>query len=304
MLPNKKTLLILNPVAGKGRGGKIFNDAVPILKEKLDNFQTAISEYPGHSVDLAFNAQKEGFERIISIGGDGTPFEIINGMYKENNASSDIELAMLPAGTGNSFLRDFPDYSQDRILSTDLEEKEKLVDVIKFSYLRNKNLQEEYYLNILGLGLISEILELTNKRFKSLGALGYSLAALIKIFKGMKNQIQITVDGKKFSFDNSALVISNSKYTGGKMKIAPTAQVNDGQVDIIIFNCPSRIDTIKIFSRIFKGSHTDLEKVKVLRGSKIEVNSKPELLLMADGELLGTTPLKLEVLEKKLKILI
>ena len=88
------------------------------------------------------------------------------------------------------------------------------------------------------------------------------------------------------------------------MKIAPMARVNDGKVNLIVFNEVNRIDILKIFSKVFSGEHIKHPKVKVFEGQNIEINPQPELLLMADGELLGFTPLKLRVLPKKLKLLI
>ena len=100
------------------------------------------------------------------------------------------------------------------------------------------------------------------------------------------------------------MVISNSKYTGGSMKIAPMAEVNDGKINIIVFREVNRLDIIKIFSKVFSGKHIEHEKVQVFEGRSIEINSNPNLLLMADGELLGYTPLKLKVLPQKMKILL
>jgi diacylglycerol kinase family enzyme len=159
-------------------------------------------------------------------------------------------------------------------------------------------------MNILGAGLIADILKLTNERLKFLGSFGYSLAVLVRLFKGMNNRIRLKVDGVEHFLKDSALVISNSKFTGGKMKIAPMAKADDGRVDIIVFNEVGRLDILKIFSRVFKGDHVNHEKVRVFSGKDIEIESDPPLRLMADGELLGNTPLTLKVLPGRQKILI
>ena len=86
------------------------------------------------------------------------------------------------------------------------------------------------------------------------------------------------------------------------MKVAPMAEIDDGKVDVIVFNEVNRRETIDIFINVFRGAHIDHKKVKVFKGSNIEIESDPQLLLMADGEVLGETPLKLTVLPRELKI--
>ena len=115
--------------------------------------------------------------------------------------------------------------------------------------------------------------------------------------------MSVRVDGSDFELKNSALVISNSKFTGGEMKIAPMADTGDGKVDMIVFNEVNRREIISIFANVFKGKHIDHPKVKVFSGSEIEIDAVPQQLLMADGELLGETPMKLKVLPGQLKIL-
>jgi diacylglycerol kinase family enzyme len=119
----------------------------------------------------------------------------------------------------------------------------------------------------------------------------------------MRNRMQITVGGEKMEIVNSALVIANSKFTGGKMKIAPMADTQDGKVDMVIFEGVNRRDIISIFARVFSGTHITHPRVKTLRAAAIEIYSCPQELLMADGELLGLTPLRLKVLPGELAIL-
>jgi diacylglycerol kinase (ATP) len=177
------------------------------------------------------------------------------------------------------------------------------VDLVEISYQRAGKKVRQYYLNILGVGLIADILKLTNEKLKGFGSLGYSLAVLLRLAKGMRNRMQLTVDGEKSEIVNSALVISNSKYTGGNMKIAPMADTQDGKVDMVIFQGVNRRDILNIFINVFKGTHTGHAKVKTCRAAEIIIDSCPQELLMADGELLGLTPLSLKVLPGELVVL-
>lgn len=300
---DKKTLLIFNPAAGKGKGKKNFDAVLSALSEKFKNLEVKRSEHPGHIVEISKIAVRDGCQRIISIGGDGTPFEIINGVYADGKPGHEIELGMIPAGTGNSFIRDFDEVFPEKWVEHVLNGKTRKVDMVEFTYFKQGKEVKNYYINILGIGLIADILKLTNEKLKFLGTMGYSMAVLIRLFKGMNNRMKVTIDDQTFELKNSALVISNSKYTGGEMKIAPMADTKDGKVDMIVFNEVNRREIINIFANVFKGKHVNHPKVKVFNGSEMEIDAEPQQLLMADGELLGETPMKLKVLPGELKIL-
>ncbi len=126
---------------------------------------------------------------------------------------------------------------------------------------------------------------------------------MLRLARGMHNRMLLTVDGEKMEIVDSALVISNSKFTGGGMKIAPMADTQDGKVDLVIFQEVNRRDILNIFSRVFKGTHVGHPKVKTFRAAEVAIDSCPQELLMADGELLGMTPLRLKVLPGELTIL-
>lgn len=298
-----KTLLIVNPAAGHGRGKKCFERLAPSLRRKLPGVDIRFSEYPGHAFELGRRAGEEGFERLVCLGGDGTPFETISGLYGHGRPAKRPEIGLIPAGTGNSFLRDFGAATAEEALDNILSGRRRLVDLVEFEYQDQGRAVRRHSLNILGVGLIADILQLTNERLKFLGAAGYSLAVLLRLARGMRNRIEIETDGVRRTFRDSALVVSNSKYTGGKMKIAPAADASDGRADLVLFNEVNRREIIGIFGGVFSGRHAAHPKVEMLQASRITVESDPPLRLMADGELLGHTPLRLNVLPGELTLL-
>ncbi len=205
--------------------------------------EVRFSEYPGHTVEIGREAVHAGYDRVICLGGDGTPYEFINGLYDRGRPARLPEIGQIPAGTGNSFLRDFDITTPEGALEAILSGRRRKVDLVEFTYREdraNAPTTRRYSLNIIGVGLIADILQLTNERLKFLGAAGYSLAVLIRLIRGMSNRITIEADGRKREVADSALVVSNSKFTGGKMKIAPPAETSDGRADIILFNGVNR----------------------------------------------------------------
>ena len=303
MNPDPKTMLVLNPHAGKGLGLKTFAAIRARLEQQIKNMEVRVSDHAGHAFQIGREAAGQGFERIVTVGGDGTPFEIVNGLYAAGRPRQAVALGIVPAGTGNSFLRDFSGISWRAAVDTILSGRQRKVDLVEISYRQDETEVKRYFLNILGVGLIADILKLTNEKLKCFGSLSYSLAVLLRLAGGMRNRMQLTMDGERLDITDSALVISNSKYTGGNMKIAPMADTQDGMADVIIFRGVNRRDILSIFSRVFKGSHIHHGKVKTYRAASVSIDSCPQQRLMADGELLGMTPLRLTGLPRVLTIL-
>jgi diacylglycerol kinase (ATP) len=301
-----RTLLVVNPVAGHGRGRKVFDRLETRLRGEIPGLEVRFSERAGHAVEIGREAGRDGYDRILCLGGDGTPYELINGLYADGRPARRPEIGQIPAGTGNSFLRDFDVTTPDAALEGILSGRRRAVDLVEFASRDKPAGGSEvlrYSLNIIGVGLIADILRLTNERLKFLGSAGYSLAVLVRLVRGMRNRIAIEADGLRREIVDSALVVSNSKFTGGKMKIAPAADTSDGRADIILFEAVNRREIVAIFSGVFSGKHLAHPKVRASQAAAIAVESDPPLRLMADGELIGWTPLRIRVLPAELVIL-
>jgi YegS/Rv2252/BmrU family lipid kinase len=309
-MSDKKTLLVVNPAAGHGRGKKVFASLEPRLRETIPGLEVRFSEHAGHAVEIGRELARSAgacCDRLLCLGGDGTPYELLNGLYAEGRPARLPEIGQIPAGTGNSFLRDFGITTPDQAIEAILAGRRRKVDLVEFTSRDDPSgggpAVRRYSLNIIGVGLIADILELTNRRLKFLGAAGYSLAVLIRLVRGMSNRVTIEADGRRVEAPDSALVVSNSKYTGGKMMIAPPADTSDGRADIVLFNGVNRREILAIFSGVFSGKHAGHPKVELLRGASIAVESDPPLRLMADGELIGWTPLRIKVLAGEIDFL-
>ena len=301
-----KTLLVVNPAAGHGRGRKVFERLEPRLRASFPALEVRVSEYAGHAIEIGREAAGAGYDRLLCLGGDGTPYELINGLYSGGRPSRLPEIGQIPAGTGNSFLRDFDITTPEGALDAISSGRRRKVDLVEFSYRQGRSegpIVRRLSLNIIGVGLIADILQLTNERLKFMGSAGYSLAVLVRLIRGMSNRIAIEADGRKLEVANSALVVSNSKFTGGRMKIAPPADASDGRADVILFNGVNRREIVAIFAGVFSGKHLAHPKVEAIQAASIAVESDPPLRLMADGELIGWTPLRLKVLPSEIVFL-
>ena len=299
-----KTLLVVNPAAGHGRGKKLFDSLESRLRTDIPGLEVRFSERPGDAVGIGRESASAGYDRILCLGGDGTPYEVINGLYTEGRPARVPEIGQIPAGTGNSFIRDFGIETPDQALEAIRAGRRRTVDLVEFQSQEGGRTVRRFSLNIIGVGLIADILQLANEHLKFMGSAGYSLAVLVRLIRGIDNRITIEADGRRLEVADSALVISNSKFTGGKMKIAPPADTSDGRADLILFNGVNRRQIVSIFAGVFSGKHMAHPKVESLQAASISIEADPPLRLMADGELLGTTPLRVKVLPAELFILV
>ena len=153
------------------------------------------------------------------------------------------------------------------------------------------------------LELVGAYLKLTNDWLKVFGKLGYSLAVLIRLARGMNNKIEIEAGGRSWTVEDSALVVSNSQFTGGRMKIAPHAATADGKADLVIFRDVNRREILQIFKRVFSGTHASHPKVDMTQAANMTITGTPPLKVMADGEVLGESPLRIKVLPQELTFL-
>lgn len=302
-----KTLLVVNPAAGHGRGKKSFELLEGRLRAAVPGLEVRFSEYAGHAVEIgreaAALAPASAYDRVLCLGGDGTPYEVLNGLYAEGRPARVPEIGQIPAGTGNSFIRDFGIETADQALDAILAGRSRKVDLVEFEEQERGQTVLRHSLNIIGVGLIADILRLTNERLKFMGSAGYSAAVLARLVGGLSNRIAIEADGRRLDAENSALVVSNSKFTGGKMMIAPLADASDGLADLVLFNNVNRREIVSIFSGVFSGKHRDHPKVHMRQAAAITVESDPPLRLMADGELVGWTPLRIRVLPGEITFL-
>lgn len=294
---SQRYLAIVNGAAGGGRCTQRFEAARAKLRDAGVELDVRFTNGPGHATELARKADADGEKRILVVGGDGTGFEVVNGLFPRANA--DVALAMLPLGTGNSFLRDFDILDEATALRAIATGSPKPVDVIRLSHEGGTL----HYINLCGLGFTASAGKLTNDRFKGLGALGYVAAVVISVARLEHPVDPVKLDGGAVDARAAAmLVFSNSKYTGGAMKMAPRATVSDGHLDVIRVGALSRGALLRQFPKIFSGTHVDGPDVEESRATVVEFTAPRMQPCMIDGEILELAPKKLEVLRHALTV--
>lgn len=304
---NKEAYLaIVNPAAGFGKCGKLLAPALERMRRADVEFEVVMTERAGHATEIAREAWRSGVRRFIAVGGDGTAFEIVNGLFPEAAVigmplDDRPQIGFLPLGTGNSFLRDFTDQGADFTLEALAERRKRPCDVIRLKHSTG----ELFYINILSLGFVSEVCTLANERFKPLGAAGYGLAVVLCLASFHKRVFHLTLDGipQPETPPTALLIFNNSKFTGGHMMLAPNAEIGDGLIDIVRWSA-DRFDFIRNFPKCYDGSHVAHPLVWQGRARKIEFDLDEPIGIMIDGEVMKVRCESLEVIPSAIQVVV
>lgn len=294
------TLAIVNPAAGFGKAAKLLEPTMDRLRAAGVSFDVAETKRAGHATELAREAYRQGYRRFIAVGGDGTSFETVNGLFPEALNDKPPTLGFLPLGTGNSFLRDFTKDGANYALQAIIENRSRPCDVIR---LKHKG-GEVYYINILSLGFVADVCTLAGK-FKRLGAASYGLAVVMTLARFQKRVFPLTLDGKPLNDSPSTalLIFNNSKFTGGNMMLAPNADTASGQIEIVRWSA-NRFDFIKNFPKCYDGSHIHHPLIWTGQAQRIELNFGEPMDIMVDGEVMTVEMESLEVLPSALNVMV
>jgi len=289
-----KLYLILNPAAGKNKGSKALEKAVPLLERRGVQCEVQTSEFPGHATQLAQQFDPSKYDGIVAVGGDGTLFEVLNGLLKKHQ-TFDLPIGQIPVGTGNSFIKDLEIHTIEDAVEKISGGRTRKIDVGFFRYPGG----EHYFINLLGTGFVANVAHRAGK-YKALGPLSYIIGVVEEVVQLKPVPLEMTIDGKVYQRDYIFTEICNSTKTGGNMIMAPDARIDDGLLDIILLNDISKFHLLKVFPRIFKGTHVLDSRMETFKGRNIKIVTATPQRLTPDGEVFGTTPIEVSILPNKI----
>ncbi len=292
-----KTLLVFNPFAGHGRAGKILPEVEAYFQEKNIDFDLRTTDYHEHGILIVRESDFSQYDGIVAAGGDGTLFEVINGYY-QNGARKKPPIGILPIGTGNAFARDLELHNSHWKDAIDIIARKSVrkVDVGQFT----THGETYYFLNILGLGFVADVGEIAQK-LKVFGNFSYTLGVLQKTIFLNSYPLTINIDGQEYQRDNIFVEISNTRWTSNFL-MAPSAEIDDGYLDVTLLGKLGRIKLLQSFPKIFTGEHIHIEEVETFKAKEIRVETAVPKVLTPDGELLGITPMEVKCLHQAVEV--
>ncbi|MGD2269002.1 MAG: diacylglycerol kinase family lipid kinase [Desulfobacterales bacterium] len=286
-----KIALIANPNAGKARK----KEGIPWVEKKLNQkkikYDLFLTHYHGHTIEIAKRISIMEYDAVVSMGGDGTNYQVLNGVLTRPAKVDLPPFGIIPTGRGNSFSKDLHICNADDGITALLQQTIRRVDVCRFT----QDSKSHYFINLMGLGFVTAVAR-TAARFRWAGGFSYVIGVLCHTLGLTFHQLELDIDGEVISGKNCFIEICNSRFTGGDMLMAPEAQIDDGLFDAVLLSPLSRLSLITTFPKIFKGSHGENFAVRFIKGKSASIHTQPEKGLLPDGEIFGTTPTRVDVL--------
>ena len=271
-----KTMVILNPYASKGNAVEHFPEIRSCL-EKLDlECEMVQTQYPGHADELASIAAKNGFRRIVAVGGDGTINEVANGILK---SGGNAELAIIPTGTCNDFIKTAGISSDIRSACETVKQGiAKKYDVV--------HVGDRYCVNAVGIGFDVAVVETLQKSQKRQNFAMYLLAVFRNVFSYEGMELTLVNGTTRFERKALMLTIANGVCYGGGFKIAPMANAADGKLNGILLTDMPAWKRIRTLISFLNGTHLKYKETETFLIEELKVVASNPIKLQIEGELM------------------
>jgi YegS/Rv2252/BmrU family lipid kinase len=317
MRPLPSTVLIVNPAAGRGHCGKRW----PILAEKLKDAgidcEAKLTRDRGDATRLTVEALRAGATTVVAVGGDGTANEVVNGFF-EPGASEPVSInpqarfGLISEGTGADLARSLGIASEDATIAAlaagGITES---IDVGLATFAgRNGTIQRRFFLNSADLGLGGEtaaIVDAYPERAKALGGfIAYLLGAIGAIVSHRSAEVTVSVDDKPARALRADMIfVANGAFTGGGMRVAPGASLEDGLFDVLLLRASSKPTVLfRLLPAIYRGTHLRHPAVQHVLARHVRVETAARLAFEMDGEPLGFAPAEFVLLPGALSVVL
>jgi diacylglycerol kinase (ATP) len=271
--------LVINPVAGQGKGASVGTYVAGYLNSRGIKYEIIIGR---NGIDQADSLQRfldrhPDCSGVVAVGGDGLLHLVL-----QKITPAQVPLAVIPAGTGNDFVRTLgwsPD-DVDAILEAVLSKKPRSVDL--------GLVDGEWFAAILSTGFDSIVNEKANTLSWPKGPMKYNVAIAIELPRFAPRHYEIVLDDRTISTQAMLIAVANGCSYGGGMLVCPRADISDGYFDVMVLHPVSKLEFIKVFPRVFKGTHITHPAVEIVRSKSVKITS--EAVAYADGERIGQLP--------------
>lgn len=290
--------VIYNPSSGKELAAhKVFGVAETMMSIDDAEFSFYATKKRGDGEEAAKRACNLGYEMIITCGGDGTVNEVVNGIMKSDYKP---KLAIMPAGTIN-------DFAEQLSLPKSKENFASLLMQKKFGTIDIGKINDNYFINVVGGGAFTTIAHKVTIDAKTiLGKYAYYHRAAVDVPEELEvcENINFIIDGKEYNYKTFLFLVLNSAGAGGFRYLCPKAKLNDGLLDLVIFEKTSNADLFQIFTKVFYGQHITHPKVHYFQSENIKVIPENQMVIDTDGDPGGYAPAEISSVHNAIDILI
>jgi diacylglycerol kinase (ATP) len=317
----KPPLLIVNPKSGASGNAPALAHILAAVETTLGDVVVRYTARAGHARDLAEQGARDGHPLVVAAGGDGTFSEVVNGVLAASKtpgapgaATTAAAVGLVDAGTGGDFRRSLGiGAGYKACLDAIALGRERLIDVGRASFTGVDGAPvEQWFVNVLSAGLGGLVDRYVQSAPAFLGGRGaYYLASLRAIAVGKERPILARVtwlgQTREEVIPAYLIAVCNGRWFGGGMDIAPMALPDDGRLEVLTITERSRLHLAAKIRKVYPGHHLDEPTVNHFPCERLELSLADErasrrFLLDVDGDYLGSLPLTVEVVPKRLRV--
>ena len=309
-IKERKIFFLINPHAGSGRAAKWWEDLRLSLDEQGFVYTWQYSYCVASAKTQVQDAVIQGAEAVVMVGGDGSLYEALNGLVKDDALiRKNTVFVAWPAGSACDFVRSL-DYGQITLLDLLKFGKIEYIDICRCAYQSRNGQAVEYFINACDVGTGADTCIAVNagrgriKRLLKNGHLAFKITALQVLMRYKYCHIDVYIDDSVASGEFIIVGCGNGSYMGGGMMLFPQASLDSGKVEVFLVRRMSRLRILRVFSKVYDGTVSSIPGVEYYRGRKIKIVSERPLHLELDGEVPGTTDAEITILPKVLPLLL
>jgi diacylglycerol kinase (ATP) len=295
-------VIIANPSAGRGRVGRTLPDLEAVLRSQGLDHRIALTRAPGHATELARGALLGGERFLVAVGGDGTVHEVVNGMLEHGRPLVEgAVLGVVAAGSGCDFVRTF-DLPGDAVQAGRRlgGEDTRTIDVVRVS-TGSEPAGDRYFVNVAEAGIGGATVQAASRLPRWIGRAQYVIGFWMVLPRFQRTGVRLDTDGQVMETSVHNVVVANARYYGGGMQISPKSSPEDGVLEVLAMVGPKR-DAFTILAKVYRGTHLPHPNIVERSARRVRIDTDRPLVLEADGEVIGTTPVEFEVLPGALRL--
>ncbi|MCA9548072.1 MAG: diacylglycerol kinase family lipid kinase [Myxococcales bacterium] len=300
---------VVNPASAGGKTGRRWPELAAHLRRRVGELEVGFTEHSGHGIELVQGALRRGITHVVSVGGDGTLNEVVNGFF-QNGAPINPRaiLSLVPTGTGGDTRRSLGLPADTLAAIEQVGASPQATDVGRLTCVgADGQPLIRHFINIASFGIGGLVDKLVNEGSKALGGKASFLWATLKAGVKYDNQaVRFRLDDGE-PFERTVLngVVANARYFGGGMHVAPTAKMGDGRFEVVVIGDMGFVQLTRNMPKLYKGEHLALRDIEHFQATRVHaepVQPDMHVLIDLDGEQPGRLPATLELLPGAIRL--